>query len=225
MLLLGVAVFMIGDRQMAFTKRFVLYTEFARVTGLQDGAVVRVSGARAGEVTAIAPPLEPAGKFRVSLQVTEELHRLVRTDSIASIQTEGLVGGSYLSITSGSANAAEAPPLSTLAGQEPFEVADLLQQMNTTITKVNATIDQLSGQLEETIGTIGDTVQNANELITTVSGDVRRMADSGARVSSDLGDAHIGRAGGPRDRGQAVHRRRTLHARDAYCVERRGDDD
>lgn len=185
-LLLGVAVFMIGDRQMAFTKRFVLYTEFARVTGLQDGAVVRVSGARAGEVTAIAPPLEPAGKFRVSLQVTEELHRLVRTDSIASIQTEGLVGGSYLSITSGSANAAEAPPLSTLAGQEPFEVADLLQQMNTTITKVNATIDQLSGQLEETIGTIGDTVQNANELITTVSGDVRRMADSGARVSSDL---------------------------------------
>ena len=55
-ILFGVAVFMIGDRQMAFTRRFEIYTEFAKVTGLQNGAIVRVAGARAGEVTDIAPP-------------------------------------------------------------------------------------------------------------------------------------------------------------------------
>ncbi len=36
------------------------------------------------------------------MQVTEELHPLVRTDSVASIETEGLVGGSFLSISAGS---------------------------------------------------------------------------------------------------------------------------
>ena len=35
--LFTVALFMIGDRQMAFTRRFTLYTEFARVSGLQPG--------------------------------------------------------------------------------------------------------------------------------------------------------------------------------------------
>jgi phospholipid/cholesterol/gamma-HCH transport system substrate-binding protein len=185
-LLFGVAVFMIGDRQMAFTRRFDMYTEFSKITGLQPGAVVRVAGARAGEVTEITPPAQPAGKFRVRMRVTEELHQLVRTDSIASIETEGLVGGSYLAIASGSAEAPEAQPLSTIPGQEPFEIADLLQQMNSTIVKVNTTIDEMSGELETTITSIGDTVQNANDLITDVSGDVRRMAASGARVSDDL---------------------------------------
>jgi len=187
-LLFAVAVFMIGDRQMAFTKRFVVYTEFARITGLQPGAVVRVSGARAGEVTGIRPPASPAGKFRVALEVTEELHQLVRTDSVASIETEGIVGGSFLSIASGSADAPPAPPLSTLAGEEPFEFSDLLQQMNTTMTKVNTTIDDMRGEVEGTIAAIGDTVQNANAMITSVSGDVKTMAASGARVSDDLAE-------------------------------------
>jgi phospholipid/cholesterol/gamma-HCH transport system substrate-binding protein len=185
-ILFGVAVFMIGDRQMAFTRRFEIYTEFAKVTGLQNGAIVRVAGARAGEVTDIAPPSTPAGKFRVHMRVTEELHQLVRTDSIASIETEGLVGGSYLAISSGSASAPEAPPSSTLAGQEPFELGDLLQQMNTTVVKVNTTIDQMRGEIDQTIAAISDTVQNANDVITSVSGEVRRMAESGAKVSEDL---------------------------------------
>ena len=36
--LFAVAVFMIGDRQMAFARRFVIYTEFTTITGLQPGA-------------------------------------------------------------------------------------------------------------------------------------------------------------------------------------------
>jgi phospholipid/cholesterol/gamma-HCH transport system substrate-binding protein len=185
-LLFAVAVFMIGDRQMAFTKRFDVYTEFAKVTGLQTGAIVRVSGARAGEVTEITPPSVPAGKFRVKLQVTEELHQLVRTDSVASIETEGLVGGSFLAISSGSAAAPQAPPLSMLAGQEPFELGDLLQQMSSTMAKVNTTIDEMRGEVEQTIVSIGETVHNANDLITSVSGDVKGMAAAGRRVSADL---------------------------------------
>ena len=186
LLLFGVAVFMIGDRQMAFTKRFELYTEFAKVTGLQPGAIVRVSGARAGEVTDIRPPLQPAGKFQVRMQVTEELHQLVRTDSIASIETEGLVGGSFLSISAGSAAAPQAAPLSTLPGQEPFELADLLQQMNATVMKVNTTIDDMRGEGEQTIGGVRETVQKTNDLVNSISDDVRTMASSGARVSADI---------------------------------------
>lgn len=186
LLLFGVAVFMIGDREMAFTRRFELYTEFTKVTGLQPGALVRVSGARAGEVTEIRPPSQPAGKFRVRMEVTEELHQLVRADSIASIETEGLVGGSFLSISTGSAESPQAPPLSTLPGQEPFELADLLQQMSATIVKVNTTIDEMRGEVEQTIVGVRETVDKTNDLVTSISGDVKTMASSGARVTADI---------------------------------------
>ncbi len=190
--LFGVAVFLIGDRQMAFADRFEVFTEFTRVTGLQTGAVVRVAGARAGEVTEIIPPGEPEGKFRVRLLVTEELHQLVRSDSVASIETEGLVGGSFLSISSGSAASPRAAPLSTIPGREPFQLGDLLQQMSDTMVKVNATIDDLRGEVETAIVAIGDTVANANDVITSVSTDVKTMAASGRRVSEDLAELTTG---------------------------------
>jgi len=60
--------------------------------------------------------------------------------------------------------------------------------MNTTMTKVNTTIDDMRGEVEGTIAAIGDTVQNANAMITSVSGDVKTMAASGARVSDDLAE-------------------------------------
>jgi phospholipid/cholesterol/gamma-HCH transport system substrate-binding protein len=186
LLLLGTALFLVADRQMAFADKVVVYTEFARITGLQPGAIVRVSGARAGSVTGILAPRQPAGKFRVELEITHELHPLVRTDSIASIETEGLVGGSYLAVSSGSADAPQAAPLSTIAGREPFEMADLLQQMSSTMAKVNTTIDDLSTQLNQTIQAVGTTVANTNDLVTGVSGDIRGMAESGARAARDL---------------------------------------
>ena len=100
---------MIGDRQMAFAKKFTIYTEFKKITGLQPGGIVRVSGAKAGAIQKIIPPGRPGGKFRVQFDITEELHPLVRLDSIASIETEGLVGGNYLGV--GSGTDASPPPL------------------------------------------------------------------------------------------------------------------
>lgn len=190
--LIGVAVFMIGNRQMAFTNRFDLYTEFVKVTGLQPGAIVRVSGARAGEVVEVMPPTQPAGRFRVRLRITEELHTLVRADSVASIETEGLVGGSYLAVSAGSAASPAAAPLSTIAGREPFELGDLLLQMNATMGKVNTTIDDLRGELEQTIAAVADTVTNANDMISSVSDDMKRMATAGATVSADLAELTTG---------------------------------
>jgi phospholipid/cholesterol/gamma-HCH transport system substrate-binding protein len=185
LLLFTVGLFMIGDRQMAFAKKFTIYTEFRKITGLQPGAIVRVSGAKAGAITQIVPPDGPSGRFRVELEVTEDLHPLVRTDSVATIETEGLVGGSYLGIGTGSDKAPAAPPKSTIPSKEPFEISDLMQQMGDTITKVNLTIDEMKGDLQRAVVSIADTVDNANQLITDVTIDVQKMAAAGSRISED----------------------------------------
>ena len=138
LLLFAVGLFMIGDRQLAFAKKVTLYTEFKKITGLQPGAVVRVSGAKAGSITQIFSPDAPSGKFRVEVEIVEDLHQLVRTDSPVTIETEGLVGGNYLGISTGSDTAPIVAPNTVTAGKEPIDIAELVQRMGDTVTKVNS---------------------------------------------------------------------------------------
>ena len=184
-LLFAGGLFMIGDRQMAFAKKVTVYTEFKKITGLQPGALVRVSGAKAGSITQILPPDTPSGKFRVELEIVEALHRLVRTDSLATIETEGLVGGNYLGITTGSDTAPIVAANATIPGKEPLDVAELVQQMGDTVTKVNEAVDDMKDDVQRAVVAIADTAENANVLITGVTGDVTKMATSGARISAD----------------------------------------
>src|SRR5918994_7913925 len=90
LLLFTVALFTIGERRMMFEDRFEVYTEFAKLGQLEKGAVGRVAGMDGGEVIDIHIPPSPAGKFRVKMSVRKELHGLIRTDSIATSQMEGL---------------------------------------------------------------------------------------------------------------------------------------
>jgi len=183
--LFALGLFMIGDRQMAFARKFTVYTEFTKVTGLQPGAVVRILGAKAGTITQIVPPDTPSAKFRIRLELAESLHALVRVDSIATIETEGLVGGSYLGIGRGTDAAPPVMPSGTIGSKEPFEISDLMQQMGDTITKVNQTIDDMKGDVSSAVVAVADTMGNANALITDVSVDVKKMAASGARITDD----------------------------------------
>lgn len=146
---------------------------------------MRVSGAPAGSITDIEPPADPDAKFRARLEITEDLHQLVRTDSVAAIQTEGLVGGSFLAVSTGTRTAPEAPEGSTIPSREPFLLADLIQQMSDTIGKVNATVDDLGAGIKKTLASIDTTVDNADVLIDDVSEDVKVLVSTSARITSD----------------------------------------
>ena len=190
--LFTVGLFMIGDRQMAFAKKVTIYTEFRKITGLQPGGIVRVSGAKAGAIRKIVPPRTPSGKFRVEFEITEDLHPMVRLDSLATIETEGLVGGNYLGVGSGSDASPAAGPGATIPSKEPFEIAELMQQMADTIVKVNATIqtvnkaiDDLQVDAKRAVVSAADTIDVAHKLMADVTADVKAMAANGARLSAD----------------------------------------
>src|SRR5688500_20221983 len=95
---------------MLFSDTFEMYAEFANIAGLQDGAKVRVAGMDAGEVEGIHVPPGPSAPFRVKLRVREDLHPLIRIDSVATIQTDGLVGNKFVQVDAGTDQAAVVPP-------------------------------------------------------------------------------------------------------------------
>src|SRR4051812_25292586 len=121
-LLFAAGIFLIGDRRMLFSRTFEVYTEFANIAGLEEGAKVRVAGMDAGEVETIHVPPGPSAPFRVKLRVREDLHPIIRVDSVATIQTDGLVGNKFVQVEAGTDQAQTAPPGGTIHSREPFDL-------------------------------------------------------------------------------------------------------
>lgn len=166
------AIFLIGSQNRVFAKHVEFYTDFANVDGLMKGSKVEVGGFDAGEVTAIEIPSSPSSKFRLKLSVVENLHRLVRDDSMVTIATAGLVGDKFLLIRPGSENSPEAAPGAVLPSKEPLDMAALLQKsagllndasgtMKSVSDKLNGTLDQVNGTLDA----VTTTVNNANDVV------------------------------------------------------------
>src|SRR3954454_21384893 len=163
--LFGVGMFLIGDRQQFFSHHSEYYSDFVNLAGLTKGSKVRVSGMDSGEVVSIGVPESPSSSFRVKWRIDAKLRGLVRTDSVAIIATEGVVGGTYLAVRTGSPKASQAAEFATIPSKEPTELADLLVRGNTLLTDADGMLKQLSGKVSGTLDTVATTVSNVNDVV------------------------------------------------------------
>jgi phospholipid/cholesterol/gamma-HCH transport system substrate-binding protein len=186
-LLFALGLFMIGDRRALFARDFEIYTEFSRVGGIQKGAIVRVAGADAGEVEEIRVPRNPSERFRIKLRVLEDLRGLVRTDSVASIQTDGLVGNKFIQIESGTDAAPQAPDGSTIQGNDLYDFTDLLAQASTTLKDINGVIEEVRTAINTALGDVSNTTREANRILGGLDREIQQVLRSGDTVVKDMG--------------------------------------
>jgi phospholipid/cholesterol/gamma-HCH transport system substrate-binding protein len=185
-LLFGFALFLIGDRKRLFDESFVAYAEFERLAGLQEGARVRVAGRDAGEVIEISYPQSPEARFRVGLRVIEDLHGLVRTDSVALIQTEGLVGNMLVEIGEGSREAPPVPEGGTIQSREPFEIADLMNKASALSDILSDTVMTLGEEVTVTVRSIETAVTRVDGLVEEAGQEVVAVTRSSRAVAEDV---------------------------------------
>jgi phospholipid/cholesterol/gamma-HCH transport system substrate-binding protein len=163
--LFTLGTFLIGNQHEAFTHHFEVYTEFTNLDGLAKGAKVRVSGMDAGEIVDIGVPTQPGSKFRLKLRIEQRLHPLIRTDSVVTIDTEGVVGDKLLFVHQGGAKAAEAGPLMTLPSKEPLDISDLMEKGAGMLTDVNSMMKETVGKLNGALDTVTTTVNNTDDIV------------------------------------------------------------
>jgi phospholipid/cholesterol/gamma-HCH transport system substrate-binding protein len=163
--LFALGIFLVGSRHEAFSRHILLYTEFANLDGVTKGSKVQVAGMDAGQVTRIVVPQSPDGKFRVQMKVDEQLHGLVRSDSVVTIDTEGVVGNTFLTIHTGSPTAPIAQADSLLQSKSPVSISDLLTHGLGTMNDADATIKQIGGKLDIVLDGVNGAVGNANDLL------------------------------------------------------------
>jgi phospholipid/cholesterol/gamma-HCH transport system substrate-binding protein len=163
--LFALGIFLVGNRHEAFSRHVLLYSEFADVEGLTKGSKVRVAGFDAGQVTEIGVPESPMSKFRVQMRINEQLHGLVRTDSLVTIDTEGVVGETFLTIHPGSPGAAVALANSTLQGKPAISISDLMTHGLGVMDDADASMKQLNAKLSTSLDGVNIAVNNANDLL------------------------------------------------------------
>ena len=96
------AIFSIGHGTRMLRRTDTIETHFHRINGLQSGAPVSLSGVNIGGVESIDFPVDPHADFVIVKMwiVDADLPR-VRSDSVAQIDTMGLLGDKYIEITGG----------------------------------------------------------------------------------------------------------------------------
>jgi phospholipid/cholesterol/gamma-HCH transport system substrate-binding protein len=205
LILFGVGLFFISNRQKLFNRTFEVYTEFDRLGGLQKGAQVRVSGMEAGELLETQVPNRPDGRFRLRLRIQQNLHALVRLDSVATIKTKGVAGSTFLDIQKGTQRAPEAPSGGTIPAREPFDVADLMQQGGDLLKTTQTSIDALRHDLQAVMASAKRTSEDVSEVAAQVrqgqgvigklltdqklAGSVDQIVDAARRSALNLNNA------------------------------------
>jgi phospholipid/cholesterol/gamma-HCH transport system substrate-binding protein len=187
-LLLGFAcftgvLFMIGSREEAFGRHLELYAEFSNLSGLATGAKVRVSGFDAGELKKIEIPGNPAGKFRLKLQIEKQLGAMVRDDSVVSIETDGVVGDKFVSIQKGSEGSEQVKNGSTLPSKEPFELGALLERGSALLYDFHATVTDVRGRADVALDSITRTVNHTDGLIVGARPEVNQILSNGVDIA------------------------------------------
>ncbi len=134
-------IYLLGARARLFEPQVTLYADFTEVGGLVEGATVRLAGVQIGRVTKVRLPGQPGGKVRVEMRIGSHFADRVRKNSVARIDTQGLLGDKIVEITVGSADAPAARPGEVLAARDPADVAQILAQSAEVVRNV-ATVSQ-----------------------------------------------------------------------------------
>lgn len=163
--LFGLGIFLVGNRHEAFSRHLLLYSDFTDLDGLTKGSKVRVAGMDAGQVTTIFVPDSPRSQFHIQMRINEQLHGLVRKDSLVTIDTEGVVGETFLTIHPGSPGAPIASPNSTLQGRPAVNISDLMTHGMTVMDDADSTLKQLGTKLNTSLDGVNLAVGNANDLL------------------------------------------------------------
>jgi len=105
-----------------------LKAQFDNVAGLAEGADVQVGGVHSGMVESIVLPHRPGEKVTVLMDLDKSTHEILKQDSVASIETEGMLGNQYVAISFGSAGQAEVKDGQIISSEPPLMMGDMLKQ-------------------------------------------------------------------------------------------------
>jgi len=157
-----------------------VHADFTEVGGLKQGATVRLAGGQIGRVKDVNLPAEPGGKVRVDLSIAKQFANRVRKNSVARIETQGLLGDRIVEITVGTADAPPTKNGDVIVARDPTDFTKIVSQGADTVKSVAA--------LAESLKTTADTLRQSKliEDASATLASTRKVTDRVARMVDEV---------------------------------------
>lgn len=194
-----VIVFMIGGEQRIFERQYSIYANFENIAGLRIGAPVQLAGLKVGFVDKISVPQELERRtITVVLSIQRRFQERIRQDSIATIETQGLLGDKYVFISVGSESQPVIPNRGIIQAEETTSIFSLAEKAGSIMDDIGEASKALTEMLgavrgkkeEGDIKVIVASIRKSIEQIEKGKGLAHAMIydPSGARAVSDFAD-------------------------------------
>ncbi len=180
------------------------------VTGLSSDATVRYRGIPVGSVTRIEISPDDIDKILITIQVDSTTP--VRTDTVASIEMQGITGVAYVQLTGGSESAAPLEPqpgqsvavitaensaLAEVFASAPEMVNSAITLMNrasamlsddnrAAFTNILANISTVTGEVAEHKGAIGALITDAQATLANVQNTTADISKVTSELSANI---------------------------------------
>ncbi|MFT0716602.1 MlaD family protein [Flagellimonas lutimaris] len=135
-ILLIIAAYLIGNGQSLFVKKFTVNAVFNNVNGLQVGNNVRFSGIDIGTVDNIQ--MMNDSTIVVYMAINKKMKEHIRSDAVATIGSDGLVGSMLVNIVPGQGQASLIEDGTRLKSYSKISSQDMLNTLN--VTNENAAL-------------------------------------------------------------------------------------
>ena len=135
-------VYYIGENQNLFGETFHLKANFKNVGGLKVGNNVRFSGIDIGTVKDIAFFSDSA--VVVNLVIKDDVQKYIKTDAIASIGSDGLMGDKVLTISPGTSSTKIVKDNDMIVSSKAIEIDDLMKGLKKSIDNAEIITTELA---------------------------------------------------------------------------------
>lgn len=135
-------IYFIGKQQNLFGSTFYLKSKFKTVSGLSVGNNVRFSGINVGTVDGIE--LITDSSVVVVLKIEKDVQKFIKTDAMASIGSDGLMGDKVMTISPGSSSNTIIKDNDFIASKSAVEMEDLMNSIKITLDNAGVITTQLA---------------------------------------------------------------------------------
>jgi phospholipid/cholesterol/gamma-HCH transport system substrate-binding protein len=189
--ILTLAIILVSGKAGFFTRTYSLRTYLPSASGLKKGSLVWVAGIEVGNVhdVKISSYKDSAHAVEVILRVSQEYQNAIRTDSVASLGSIGLLGDKYLDISRGAENFPVIPPNGEIKSSSEADIRKIIQNSNDLVANLGDLVDKINSittKIDKGQGTVGKFI-NDPAMFDRLNRTVQDAADIVVKLKSGEG--------------------------------------
>lgn len=182
-------IYFVGKQKNLFGNTFHLKAHFKTVSGLKEGNNVRFSGINIGTVDGIE--LITDSSVLVDLIIKKDVQKFIKTDAVASIGSDGLMGDKVLTISTGNGSTETVGNHALITSKSAVEMADIMSSLKTSVDNagiITAQLAQVSYKINNGDGLLSKLISD-DGYSTSIKGTLTNLqasTDQFARFTANL---------------------------------------